>query len=162
MILRVSGKLGKKIGVAPPESLSLHDTPLLDWSGHLFRANRLQYIILTNTATLYSLLFRGRGITTPDAYAERVRAELRTLLTSQGYEDLYVSHIAADDTASFSKAYNRSVIASVNDLVFHATLHIERYGRPLQVAMDRMNRLPMGGLDMTSPERAFQALMSEI
>jgi hypothetical protein len=91
-----------------------------------------------------------------------VRAELRTFLTSRGYEDLFARYIDPDDTTSFSKAYNRSVISSVTDMIFHATLHLEYDGRSLPWVMDLINMLPMGALDMVSPERAFQALTSEI
>ena len=87
---------------------------------------------------------------------------MHTFLTSRGYEDLYVRYIDPDDTTSFSKAYNRSVISSVTDMIFHATLHLEHYGRSLPWVMDRINTLPMGALDMVSPERAFQALTSEM
>jgi hypothetical protein len=159
MILRVSNKLGKKIKAAPDTSLPMHDDPFLDWSGHVFRANRVQHIILTNTATLYSHVFLGRGITTPDAYEDRVRTELRAFLTAHGYRDLYVEHIAAEDEgAAFSKALNRSVIGSVNDMIFHAALHIEHYGRSLEAVEYRINILPMGALDMDSPAEAFHEL----
>ena len=159
MILRVSHKLGKKIKAAPDMSLPMHEDPFLDWSGHVFRANRVQHIILTNTATLYSLVFLGRGLTSPDAYERRVRAELRTFMTSHGYADVYAEHIAADDEgAAFSKALNQSVIGSVNDMIFRATLHIEYYGRSLEAVRDRINTLPMGALDMDFPSRAFHAL----
>ena len=34
-----------------------------DWSAHLFTAERTQYILISNTASLYSMVMFGRGIT---------------------------------------------------------------------------------------------------
>jgi hypothetical protein len=162
MILRVSGKLGDKIGVSPEASRPLPDDPFLDWSGHLFRANRLQHIIVTHTTTLYSLVFLGRGITTLEAYELRVRAELHKFLTRHGHADVYATHIATDGgPARFSKAYNRSVIGSVNDMVYHATYMIEQYGLSFWEVESRLNEMPMGMLDMNSAETAFARLCNE-
>ena len=63
MILRLTAKLGKKIGFLPAQSLPLDDNPFADWIGHLFTAQRTQYIILSNTTSLYSIIMFGRGIT---------------------------------------------------------------------------------------------------
>jgi hypothetical protein len=162
MILRVSGKLGDKIGVSPEASRPLHGDPLLDWSGHLFRANRLQHIIVTHTVTLYSFVFLGRGITTSEAYDLRVRAELHKFLTRHGHADVYATHIATDGgPARFSKAYNRRVIGSVNDMVYHASYMIEQYGLSFWEVESRLNEMPMGMLDMDSPEKAFARLCDE-
>ena len=61
MIIRLTEKLGRKIGIMPTELLPMTDNPYLDWSAHLFRAGRNQYIILTNTPSLYSIVMIGRG-----------------------------------------------------------------------------------------------------
>ncbi len=36
MILRITAKLGKKIGVSPPGSLPADPNPFADWSARLF------------------------------------------------------------------------------------------------------------------------------
>ena len=56
MIVRLSGKLAKKIGESPTESLPQDPNPFADWSCHLFRADRVQYILITNTPSLYSMV----------------------------------------------------------------------------------------------------------
>ena len=160
MILRVSGKLGKKIGVKPTESLPLHENPYLDWSGHLFRVHRVQHIILTNTASLYSLLFLGRGITTPKQYAKHARNEIRKFLKHDGNEAIYNKFIAPHtETVSFSKALNRSVIGSVNDMVSLSKFRIEQMGMSLLEVGDQLNKTPMFYLEEFYPEIAFQSLL---
>ena len=62
MILRVTAKLGKKIGIDPATRLDRDPNPFTDWTADLFRAGRVQYILVTNTASLYSMLMYGKGI----------------------------------------------------------------------------------------------------
>ncbi len=69
-IIRVSGKLGKKIGRSPDQETLMHKNPYLDWSVHLFRADRIQYILMTNTASLYSALIYGRVITDDNQFLQ--------------------------------------------------------------------------------------------
>jgi uncharacterized protein DUF6933 len=45
--------LGKKIHLAPARWLPADANPFADWSAHLFTAERVQYLMLTNTASLY-------------------------------------------------------------------------------------------------------------
>ena len=63
MILRLTAKLGEKVGLLPETRLPLDENPFADWTGHLFRAERVQYIIIANTPSLYSLVMYGRGVT---------------------------------------------------------------------------------------------------
>lgn len=54
MIFRLSQKLAKKLKVGALPSLPPDQNPYADWSANLFTADRTQYIILTNTQSLYS------------------------------------------------------------------------------------------------------------
>ncbi len=62
MIFRLSQKLAKKIKAGTLQAMPLDDNPYADWSGHVFTADRTQYIILCNTKALYSCVMYGRGI----------------------------------------------------------------------------------------------------
>ncbi|MBX3421840.1 MAG: hypothetical protein KF752_09835 [Pirellulaceae bacterium] len=62
MILRLSDKLSTKIKAGKLAETSLDENPYADWSCNLFITNRTQYILLTNTASLYSCAMYGRGI----------------------------------------------------------------------------------------------------
>jgi len=63
MIFRLTQKLARKIKLPPLPVQPLGQNPFIDWTAHLFTAERAQYIIVTNTAALYSLIMHGRGIT---------------------------------------------------------------------------------------------------
>src|SRR5262245_42497949 len=61
MIFRLSHKLNAKIKAGALRSLPLHENPLADWSAHLFVAGRTQYLLLSNTRSLYSTVLYGKG-----------------------------------------------------------------------------------------------------
>ncbi len=60
MVLRLSQKVAKKIKTEPTQVLPLGKNPFADWSVHAFTADRSHYLILTNTASLYSTVMHGR------------------------------------------------------------------------------------------------------
>jgi len=76
MILRLSTKLAAKIHEAPKVCVSPDANPFTDWSAHVFTAGRTQYILLTNTSSLYSVVTLGRGITD---YSEFIDAALTAM-----------------------------------------------------------------------------------
>jgi len=63
MIFRLSQKLNAKIKAGTLRALPLGENPFADWSAHLFAADRTQYILLSNTKSLYSTVLYGKGIT---------------------------------------------------------------------------------------------------
>lgn len=159
MIVRVSAKLGKKIHQSPDSVLPADPNPFADWSAHLFRAERTQYILLTNTASLYSMVMYGRGITDDRRFLDRIAGYMGEYLRADDhgfiFERLIVPWL---DRVSFSKALNRSVTGSMNDLVFQAQVHlIEGLMSPLDVSF-RLNEVPFSCLEHVSPRASFQHL----
>jgi hypothetical protein len=63
MIFRLSQKLNVRVKAGTLVVLPLDDDPYADWSAHLFAAGRNQFILLTNTKSLYSTVMLGKGIT---------------------------------------------------------------------------------------------------
>ena len=89
MIVRVSAKLGKKIHLTPPKSLPLDENPFADWSTHLFTADRTQYILITNTASLYSMVMFGRGITDDCQFLDRITSYMGEFIRDDGFGFIY-------------------------------------------------------------------------
>ena len=54
MIFRLSQTLNAKIRAGAVPTLPLDENPFADWSAHLFVVHRAQYILLSNTRSLYS------------------------------------------------------------------------------------------------------------
>ena len=109
MIFRLSQKLGKNIKTVPTRVLPLEANPFADWSAHLFTADRAKYILLTNTASLYSTVMHGRGISSDSQFLKWGLSRIREFMVDDGQEFIYRRFIAPSaEMVRFSKALNRS------------------------------------------------------
>jgi hypothetical protein len=128
MILRLSQKLNTKIKAGTLKAMPLDENPYADWSCHLFTAVRTQYILVSNTQSLYSCVLYGKGITNDYPFIQRVLSSLREFMADDGQSFIYQKFVVpSSGTVSFSTALNRSVTGSMNDLIGHATAWLE-YG----------------------------------
>jgi hypothetical protein len=80
MIFRLSQKLSAKINAGALTARPLHENPFADWSAHLFVAGRTQYILVTNTKSLYSTVVYARGITTNGRFIDRALGGIREFM----------------------------------------------------------------------------------
>ena len=105
MIFRLSQKLATKLKTGNLESLPADENPYADWSCHLFTADRTQYIILMNTASLYSCVMYGRGISNASTLVARGLDTIREFTADDGKQLIYRKFIApSSGTVSFAKA----------------------------------------------------------
>lgn len=126
MILRLSQKLNTKIKAGKLAEMPLDDNPYADWSCHLFTADRTQFILLSNTASLYSCVMFGKGITDDSRFIERALSTIREFMEDDGQAFVYQKFIApVSGTVSFAKALNRKVTGSMYELVMAATHSLE-------------------------------------
>jgi len=144
MILRLSAKLAKRIGVNPAASLSPDVNPFADWSAHVFTADRRRYIIMTNTASLYTVLMAGKGVTTDATLLSQFTSGIQKLLTDDGLGGVFDEFIApALSDVSYSTALNRGVTGSMNDLIKAAKSALFRPDSPLPEISRHLNSTPM-------------------
>jgi len=159
MIFRLTHKLAKKIGLPPLEGLPPDQNPFVDWTAHLFTAERVQYIIVTNTASLYSLVMYGRGITDDNKFIQRTLSFMREFMAYDGCE-FFFRRLIVPHTAriSFSKATDRRVIGSMNELILEAKFYlIERQMSPFETSL-QVNETLMSYLGYNNPKEAFRQL----
>jgi len=159
MILRLSQKLTTKIKAGKLSEMSLDENPYADWSCHLFTADRKQYVMLTNTKSLYSCVMLGRGITDSGVLIDRTMSNLREFMEADGQAFAFLKFIAPNcGTVSFAKALNRSVTGSMNDMIFHAKIWLIEGGlSPFDVGF-KLNEIPMSPLGYANPREAFKSL----
>jgi hypothetical protein len=164
MIFRLSQKLNAKIKAGALRALPLDENPLEDWSAHLFVAGRTQYLLLSNTRSLYSTVMYGKGITTDSHFIERALAGIREFMEADGQAFAYRQFIVpVTASVRFAKALDRSVTGSMNDLTKHATYWLaEGDVSPFDVGF-RLNEIPMSALASSGssygkPREAFSAL----
>jgi hypothetical protein len=168
MIFRLSQKLNAKIKAGTLRALPLEKNPFADWSAHLFVADRTQYILLSNTKSLYSAVMFGKGITNDSQFIERALSNIREFMEADGQEFVYHRLIVpASGSVGFAKALDRSVTGSMNDLIRHATYWLEAGDiSPFDVGF-KLNEIPMsalagGGLAFGIPQDVFRALASGV
>ena len=159
MIFRLSQKLAKKLKTSQPRPPPADPNPFADWSGHLFTADRTQYVILTNTPSLYSTVIYGLGIANDSQFLDRALGAIREFMVDDGQEFIFRRLIApASATVRFASALNRSVTGSMNDLVYHAQMWLtEGDISPFDVG-SKLNEIPFSSLDYRNPREVFKAL----
>ena len=165
MILRLPLKLNDRIGGDTLGALTPHANPLLDWSVRAFEAGRAEYVLLSNTRSLYSAVLEGVG---PNAvrFAERVVGVIRAILEGAGHGSLAgISSELAPESVRFAKALDRSVTGSMNELVAYATLLLAGGDLSVPEVGVRLNDLLLsalaGGADKYgTPRDAFAELVA--
>ncbi len=159
MIIRLSQKLAKKLKVGSLPALPPDENPYADWSAHLFTADRTQYIILTNTQSLYSVVMYAKGCTDDSRFIGRALDNIREFMEGDGQAFSYQRFIApSSSNVKFAKALNRSVTGSMNDLIKFAKHGlIERELSPYDVGFN-LNQIPMSALRYQQPRDAFKLL----
>jgi hypothetical protein len=166
VIIRLSQKLSAKIKVGALATLPLDENPFADWSAHLFVVDRTQYILLSNSKSLYSTVLHGKGITDDSAFIERALSSLREVMVAEGQETTFQRCIApASAEVRFAKALDRSVTGSMNDLIKHASFWLADDHVAPQEAGVRLNDILLSALARSDsfpygkPREAFQAML---
>lgn len=146
MILRLYQKLNAKIKAGRVAEMPLDENPYADWSCHLFTADRTQYIILTNTASMYSCVMYGRGITNDGLFIDRALDTIREFTADDGQQFIYRKFIApSSGTISYAGASNRTVTGSMNEHVHTAKFMLEDDVPPSEIGY-QLNQTPMSAL----------------
>lgn len=162
LIFRVTQKLAKKIKIAPAAALPPHENLFLDWTANLFMVSRWQCILLTNSRSLYSVVLPGKGVPNEQAFLEQSMKALDDCLMRDGIIGLHEAEIApAMNSVSFCKAGDRSVLASMNQLVYQVKCDLIEMGHPLPVVNQRLNRIPMSTLKYHYSVEEFVALANQ-
>jgi hypothetical protein len=169
LILRISHKLNAKIKAGSLPSQPPDENPFADWSAHLFVADRTQYILLSNTRSLYSTVMYARGITDDGRFIERALSGLREFMENDGQAFVYHRLIApASATVRFARALDRTVTGCMNELIVHATsLLVGGELSPFDVGF-RLNEVLLSALAASQEEKygtprgAFKSMASGI
>ena len=163
MIIRLGNTLARKIKKTDLPSLPADSNPLADWSARLFTADRVQYILISNTASLYSLVIYGKGVTDENALLNEMTDSMREVMEKDGFGLIYEKQVAPQATRfRFAKALSRSVTGSMNEFVFEAKWHlIEDELSPYDVSF-RLNGTLMSYLEYRRPREAFQSMAQRL
>jgi hypothetical protein len=163
LTLRPTQRLARRLAVELPDALVPVDKPHADWCVHAFTAGRVRYLIATNTCALLSVVLRARGITDDRALITRTLAAIGDHLRGTGREFLFERLIAAEaGEVRFVPIGSRSVLGSINGLVFQAKWFLEKSDLAPSEVSARINRTPLSVLRHGDPEREFAAMEPRI
>jgi hypothetical protein len=159
VILRLSDKLSKRIGIRPIESLPMSANPFADWSSHVFTAGRSEYILSTNTSTLYSVVFSAQGIKGEAAFRSNMHAQLRATMMEDGFEFHYKRLVDVEaDVLSYSKALSRGVSGSMNDMAELACYSLEVQEKSLEQVTRLLNDTRFSVIGGSGPRDVFRRM----
>lgn len=162
MVFRFSRKMAKKIKLDLLDldvSVPLSENPFLDWTTHLFTADRTQYIIVTNTFSLLSIIFPGRGITGESEFITQTLSMMRQYMHAESFELIFERIIVPNIRQIFlSKSSDRRVTGSMNKLIDIAKYYLLYDDISPYETSRRINEIPMSYLEHATPEEAFPRL----
>lgn len=168
MIFRPTLKLATKIKAGKLGPLPPAEDPLADWSSHLFVANRVQYILVSNTRSLYSTAIYGRGVTDVDGFIKGAVAALEASLEADGLENVYRRHIlTSTGPILLAGASSRPVTGSMNELITAAQhllsdADLSPFDLGVQLNEVLLSAISAGGKDKyATPQAAFRALIDD-
>lgn len=162
MIFRLSQKLAKKLKIPVPKPAPADVNPFADWSAHHFTADRTQFVILTNTPSLYSTVIYGKGISNDSHFLDRALGAIREFMVDDGQEFIFRRLIAPGaGTVRFASGLNRSVTGSMNELICHSEMWLIEGDRLPFDAFFELNEMPMSYLAYRKPREVFKSLNVE-
>jgi hypothetical protein len=156
IVLRPTLKLAKQLKLGPlPDAAEATNTHC-DWCVRPFGVGRIQYVIFTNKASLFSFVTRKKGVTNAKTLFGAFQTVLEDYLRATERGGIFKQMIApAIGECSFARCRDRSIVGSMNDLVFQARWLIEPADlHPFDV-FDHLNSAPMGALGMDNPGIVF-------
>lgn len=147
------------MGFTPSPVLPIDANPFTDWTAHLFRADRTQYILIANTASLYSVVMYGRGITDDSVFLKSVMETIVDNLRHNGFSFIAERLIFKSTFKVYlSKSLNRAVTGSMNDLISQAKYYLEDEDvSPYDLSL-KLNEMPFSYINHISPREAFSRL----
>jgi hypothetical protein len=168
MIFRFSQKLGSRLKTGTLKPLPMDDAPVADWTSHLFFSGRTPYILVSNTAALYSTVLYAKGITDDSVFVVRVMSALREFMEADGLVFAYDRFIMPrTGTIRFASAHSRSVTGSINELISYAKVLLgDDEVSPFDLGF-RLNDLLLSAIATANrphygkPRDAFRALIAE-
>lgn len=158
MIIHLTDKLRKKLKIDPLSRVEKETGAYLRWYANLFTINRFQYILVTNSSSLFSVVMHGRGISDINSFHSEFLSTLRDYLSELDMRMIFERVIAPDSgNITLSKTIDRSVLGSMKDMVDMNKISVEEYGKeysPWDMAR-LINETPFRTINYDHPFKVF-------
>jgi hypothetical protein len=159
VIIRATQKLARKlkVGLEPEKADTV---PESGWYANLFLVARLQYILVTHSDTLASVVIPGRGLHSADSFLRAFTSAVEDYFAYRGWTPLLGSLIEFDHSkASFRKTRNRRVLGSMNDMVLLVQTINPAKAHDLRWLNDNLNANILRYLSMGTPQDHIERLL---
>ena len=152
MVLRLTRKLADKLKIRSLPECDEEGFVIDEWYGHIFIADRTQYMLFTNAYSLYSVLFPGKGINDINTFFETATQSLSDTLRKDGFE-IMVGRFFTDkiEIIDVCKTNNRGILGSMNDMIAHSKFYFSDYKMTPSEISRRLNEMPYGYLKYKNP-----------
>ena len=159
MIIRFTDKLAKKLKLGPITKIDGHPNPYLEWYANYFTANRVQYILVTNAASLLTIVMYGRGISDYDLFQEQFISQFGDYLKEIDCELIFDRIIIPDMGATIlSKNIDKSVTGSMTRMIYFFKLKLEANDMSPWDLTEYINTTNFNAIDFQEPVEAFKTL----
>jgi len=160
MIIRLTKKLADKLKINLSKDCKYELNPIGEWYGHLFTANRIQYILFTNAYSLYSSIIPGKGIITIKNFIDTIFANLYKQLENDGLEIIVEKYISPNiEKINVCKTNNRGVLGSMNDMIFQSKYFLTEYNLSTIEISKRLNETIFGYIKYERPLSVLKQLI---
>jgi len=152
------------VPLVEPDTIPSNPEGLGNWYANLLRIDRRKCIIFTNEKTLYTILIPKVLKANVKNIEEEFLIHLSYNLENEGFRlDVITTVMQEYQSIGFTKTINKSVLASMNDLVHQYEFEIMRKGGLNNIRIlpinHTINRTPMGALKYEYPIEALKKLI---
>ncbi len=152
MILRFTKRLADKLKIKSPQNCEYELNPFEEWYGHLFTANRIQYILFTNAYSLFSIVIPAKGILSLRDFMDLTFSSLNEELKNVGLEMIMQKYITPKtEVIDVCKTNNRGILGSMNDMIHHSKYFLIEYNLSLTEISKRLNKTPFSYIKYKTP-----------
>jgi hypothetical protein len=142
MTFRLTQKLAKKLKLSSLPRTGSHDIESA-WYGNLFRVGGVQYILLTESMTLFSFLFLGKGMANAGVFTTTARLLIETKFKENGWLSILGTYLSFDlGEPNLLAAQDKSILSSMNGIMGLLKAQIEDGTRDIEMLSNEINTVP--------------------
>ena len=159
MIFRFTEKMAKKLKLGPLTKINDQPSnPYLEWYANYFIVDRMQIILVTNAASLLSVVMHGRKITNDALFFKQFMDQLGDYLKEIDCELIFHRIIAPKiGTARLSKTTDRSILGSMSEMKKHIEIRYMKDWSPMELT-GLVNDVYLNGIGSKKPRNVFKTL----
>ncbi len=159
MVLRLTKRLADKLKIKSLPEYYDQVSAFDEWYGHLFKADRTQYMLFTNAYSLYSTLLPGKGINNIKSFFEMAGYYLFEALKEDNCENMIGRLITNKiEIIDVCKTNNRGILGSMNDMIAHSKFYLLEYQlTPIEIST-RLNEMLYSYLNYECPSAIIRQI----